>query len=494
MAESLQIDIEQETKSNENAPGRVDCFHQKVTSLESIFLVSNFVLELPSAVFDQLSSVHKPEFALLSMLMSFIVFLISVADLVYKGKQKRVCLMRKGLLPWFYYPYPNSKPFGTFPDIIGLVCAFFQWIFASIAFVFLSRNTDNPIKVSTWPIFFAFGLLYTKLSGNLLQTRSVLNLRKLHREEEFTLDELAAATYGFSDDCKLGHGRYGVVYKGRLRDGREVAIKRKDIVKQKSSEEDNEYEAELWYFLKLHHKHLVGVVGYCEQNTERLLVFEYMANGTLYHQLFHKDSSMIDSWIMRIRIALDAARGLEYLHNYAVPPIIHRVLKSSSILLNENWTARVCDFGFMGLESQQKYKLKMAAKRDGYVDPEYNGENVLTAKSDVYSFGVVLLELLTGKMAIFDMEDKPTTLVEFSVPKITGNELFLILDLRIGPPKSVNEAEAIEMMAYTALHCVNLDGINRPNITDIVNNLEEALSLLSGNSRIKSIEQQKLSA
>ncbi|XP_065867013.1 putative serine/threonine-protein kinase-like protein CCR3 [Euphorbia lathyris] len=481
MAESLQIDIEQETKSSEKAHSRKDGFNQKITSLESIFLVSNFVLELPSAVFDQLSSVHKPQFALLSMLMSFTVLVISVLDLVYKGKRERVSLMKKGLLPWFYCPYPNSKPFGTFPDIIGLVCAFFQWIFASIAFAFLSRHTDNPVKVSTWPIFFAFGLLYTKLSGNLLQTRSASNLRKLHREEEFTLAELAAATYDFSDDCKLGDGRFGIVYKGRLEDGREVVIKRKYIGQHKSIEEDSAYESELAYFLRLHHKHLVRVVGYCEQETERLAVFEYMANGSLYHQLFHNDSRMIDSWVMRIRIALDAARGIDYLHNYAVPPIIHRAINSSCILLDANWTARIADFGLMGLESEQEYKSKMAAKRerDGYVDPEYNGENVLTAKSDVYSFGVVLLELLTGKMAIFDKE---TNLVQFSVPKILGNELPLILDPRIDPPESVNEAEAIEMVAYTALHCVNSDGINRPTITNIVNNLEQAFSRITEES------------
>ncbi|WCJ32751.1 CRINKLY4 related 3 [Euphorbia peplus] len=483
MAETLRINIYQETKIGEKARGREDHSSKKVASLETIFLMTNFLLELPSAVFEQLSSVHKPQFALLSMLLSFTVLLISVVDLVYKGKRESVYLMKKGLMPWFYHPYPNSKPFGTFPDIIGLVCAFFQWTFASIAYAFLSRNTDNPVKVSTWPIFFAFGLLYTKLSGNFLQPRTPSNLRKLHREEEFSLTELAAATYDFSaDSCKLGDGRYGVVYKGKLRDGREVAIKRKHIGQQKNIEEDSVYESELVNLLRLHHKHLLGLVGYCEQGTERLLIYEYMANGTLFQQLFHRDNSMIHSWVMRLGIALDAARGIDYLHNYAVPPIIHRAITSSCILLDADWTTKISDFGLMELESEEEYKSKMAVETDGYVDPEFNAENALTAKSDVYSFGVVLLELLTGKMAIFDNK---TNLVEFAVPRILANELLVILDHRIGPAQTANEAEAIEMMAYTALHCVNSNGINRPTVTNIVSSLEQALSRIFEESNVQ---------
>ncbi|KAJ9160328.1 hypothetical protein P3X46_025739 [Hevea brasiliensis] len=483
MAESLHIDVKQD---DDNGSEKADRFAQKVSSLERIFLIANFILELPSAAFDQLSSVHKPQYALLSMLISFTVLIISIIDLVYKGRKERVTWMIRGLIPWFYYPYPNSKPFGTFPDIIGLVCAVFQFIFAAISYAFLSQHSDNPIKVSVWPVFFAFGLLSSRLSGNTTQ-RPTPHLRRVYRVEEFSLAQLAAATNDFSIENTIGIAHPYALYIGKLPDGSEVAVSRRDTghQKKKFQEEDSYFENELTFLSRLHHKHLIRLVGYCEEDNERILVYEYVKNGSL-HDLLHKNnvdkkSSVINSWKMRIKIALDAARGIEYLHNYAVPPIIHGDIKSFNILLDVNWAARVCDFGMSMLdaESESNYKPKKAMGTDGYIDPEFYSRNVLTAKSDVYSLGVVLLELLTGKRAVFKDEDNggATSLVDFAVPKILANELVKVLDNRIGPPKLVKEAEAVELVAYTALHCVNLEGNNRPSITNIVANLEQASSL-----------------
>ena len=279
------------------------------------------------------------------------------------------------------------------------------------------------------------------------------------------------------------------MYKGKLLDGREVAIKRGETGQKtkKLQEKEIAFDSELAFLSRLHHKHLVRLVGYCEEREEKLLVYEYMKNGALYDHLHdkkntEKSSSLLNSWKMRIKISLDAARGIEYLHNYAVPPIIHRDIKSSNILLDANWVARVSDFGLslMGPESDSDHRPTKAAGTVGYIDPEYYGLNVVTAKSDVYGLGVVLLELLTGKRAIFRSDDDnggaPISLVDFSVPAIISGELAKILDKRVGPPE-VNEAEAVELMAYTAIHCVNLEGRERPTMSDIVANLERAVAL-----------------
>ena len=221
-------------------------------------------------------------------------------------------------------------------------------------------------------------------------------------------------------------------------------------------------------FSRLHHKNLVGLVGFCEQKDERLLVYEYMKNGALYHHLHGKNgSSVLNSWKMRIKIAVDVSQGIQYLHNYA--SIIHRNINSSNILFDATWTARVSGFDF-------------AVGTFGYVDPEYFHLNVVTEKSDVYGLGVVLLEILTGRRAVLKYGAKDyvctpiKSVVDFAVPVILAGELEKILDPRVGPPDE-NEAEAMELVAYTAIHCVNLKGKDRPTMADIVVNLERALAI-----------------
>ncbi|XP_071732757.1 putative serine/threonine-protein kinase-like protein CCR3 [Rutidosis leptorrhynchoides] len=330
-----------------------------------------------------------------------------------------------------------------------------------------------------------------QLSRGFRRQRSGTSSKQADKEEEFTFADLALATNDFSLENKIGAGSFGVVYRGKLLDGREVAIKRSEVTDKtkKFQEKESAFDSELAFLSRLNHKHLVRLVGFCQERDERLLVYDYMKNGALFDHLHgtnnvEKSSSFLNSWKMRIKIALDASRGIEYLHNYAVPPIIHRDIKSSNILLDAKWVARVSDFGLslMGPISDREFRPTKAAGTVGYIDPEYYGLNVLTAKSDVYGFGVVLLELLTGRRAIFKSNEvnggAPISLVDYAVPIIMAGELGKILDKRVGPPE-VNEAEAVELMAYTALHCVNTEGIYRPSMTDIVANLERALGLIS---------------
>lgn len=149
--------------------------------VERIFLIANFVVELPSAVFDQLSSVHKPQFALISMVMSLAAMLLSIIDLADKGRRERVEWMVRDHLPWFYSPQINYKPLGTFSDIVGLVCSIFQWVFATIAYVFLSHHSDNPNKFSVWPIIFAFGALCSRFPRNPRTVDAVHESTETHR-------------------------------------------------------------------------------------------------------------------------------------------------------------------------------------------------------------------------------------------------------------------------------------------------------------------------
>ncbi|XP_051227594.1 putative serine/threonine-protein kinase-like protein CCR3 [Lolium perenne] len=325
--------------------------------------------------------------------------------------------------------------------------------------------------------------------------------------EEYTFAQLAAATEFFSPDAQIGAGSFGTVYRGKLPDGREVAIKRGESLARKFQEKESAFRSELAFLSRLHHKHLVGLVGYCEENDERLLVYEFMKNGALYDHLHPKPAHIIgdepplvspvmSSWKLRIKILLDASRGIEYLHSYAVPPIIHRDIKSSNILLDGSWVARVSDFGLslMGPSSPdsddsagaavQQHVAMKAAGTVGYMDPEYYGMHHLTVKSDVYGFGVVMLETLTGKRALFRDAGgggDPVSVVDYAQPSIVAGELGKVLDGR-APEPTPNEAEAVELVAYTAVHCVRLEGKDRPAMADIVANLETAFAFCEGSA------------
>lgn len=306
------------------------------------------------------------------------------------------------------------------------------------------------------------------------------------RRQKFSFADIVTATNDFSWENKIGAGGLGEVYKGILADGREVAIKRSEMgTKVKKLQKESTFYSELACVLGLHHKNLVRLIGHCEESYERVLVYEYMKNGALCDHLHskanvQKTSSVVNSWKVRIKILLDAARGIEYLHDYTVPPIIHRDIKSSNILLDANWTARVSDFGLSLMLPEHDLQVSgpiKAAGTIGYIDPQYYSTCKLTVKSDVYSLGVVLLELLTGKRAIFmSRENVPSNVVDYVVPEIMAGEVGKILDSRVGPPEA-SESEALELVAYTAMHCVHLEGKNRPKISDIVANLERALAL-----------------
>ncbi|XP_077215283.1 putative serine/threonine-protein kinase PBL7 [Tasmannia lanceolata] len=219
--------------------------------------------------------------------------------------------------------------------------------------------------------------------------------------QTFTFRELAAVTKNFRADCLLGEGGFGRVYKGRLESTNQiVAIKQLD---RNGLQGNREFLVEVLMLSLLHHPNLVNLIGYCADGDQRLLVYEYMALGSLEDHLHDlpSDKKRLD-WNTRMKIAAGAAKGLEYLHDKANPPVIYRDLKCSNILLGEGFHPKLSDFGLakLGPVGDKTHVSTRVMGTYGYCAPEYAMTGQLTLKSDVYSFGVVLLEIITGRKAI----------------------------------------------------------------------------------------------
>lgn len=285
----------------------------------------------------------------------------------------------------------------------------------------------------------------------------------------FTYKQLQFATSNFSSANVIGHGGFGSVYRGVLPDNRLAAIKQLD---RSGKQGDHEFRVEVDLLSRLHSPYLLDLIGYCADQDHRLLVYEYMPNGSLQEHLYSDGTAgnppMLD-WGTRMRIALDAARGLEYLHELVSPPVIHRDFKTSNILLNENFNAKVSDFGLAKLGSD-KINGQVSTRvlgTQGYVAPEYALTGHLTTKSDVYSFGVVLLELLTGRVPV-DMKRPPGqgVLVSWALPRLTVREK---VEEMVDPVlRGQYTLKELIQVAAIAKMCIQPEADYRPFMTDVV--------------------------
>lgn len=253
------------------------------------------------------------------------------------------------------------------------------------------------------------------VSWKLTSAREALSINLATFEKplrKLTFADLLEATNGFHNDSLIGSGGFGDVYKAQLKDGSVVAIKKLIHV---SGQGDREFTAEMETIGKIKHRNLVPLLGYCKVGEERLLVYEYMKYGSLEDVLHDpKKAGIKMNWSVRRKIAIGAARGLAFLHHNCIPHIIHRDMKSSNVLLDENLEARVSDFGMARLMSAMDTHLSVStlAGTPGYVPPEYYQSFRCSTKGDVYSYGVVLLELLTGK--------RPTDSADFGDNNLVG--------------------------------------------------------------------------
>ncbi|KAL9242366.1 hypothetical protein vseg_016375 [Gypsophila vaccaria] len=292
----------------------------------------------------------------------------------------------------------------------------------------------------------------------------------------FTYDELAMATNNFSDANILGQGGFGYVHKGVLPNGKEVAVK---SLKAGSGQGEREFQAEVEIISRVHHKHLVSLVGYCITGSHRLLVYEFVSNGTMEFHLHGKGQPTME-WPTRLRIALGSAKGLAYLHEDCHPKIIHRDIKAANILLNNKFEAMVADFGLAKLSSDVNTHVSTRVMGTfGYLAPEYAASGKLTDKSDVFSFGVMLLELITGRRPVDPAHTYiDDSLVDWARPLLTRcleeNNFDSLVDPRLH--KDYNPSEMTRMVACAAA-CVRHSARRRPRMSQVVRALEGEVSL-----------------
>eukprot|EP00261_Vitis_vinifera_P023137 XP_010654895.1 PREDICTED: putative leucine-rich repeat receptor-like protein kinase At2g19210 [Vitis vinifera] len=273
---------------------------------------------------------------------------------------------------------------------------------------------------------------------------------------------------------QIGKGGSGKVYRGRLSDDTEVAVK---LLSSSSAEGFNLFQTEAKLLTRVHHRNLVSLFGYCDEGSSMVLIYEYMNKGNLKKNLADKEEAVL-SWKQRVGIALDAAEGLEYLHNGCKPPIIHRDIKTDNILLNEKLEAKVADFGWsrsMPVEGQTHVSTRIVGT-EGYFDPEYQETSRLTEKSDVYSFGIVLLELISGQPAIIKSSESSTIhILQWVCPLLEMGDIGGIVDPRLNEDFDTNSAwRAVE----TAIGCVVHSSSERPTMSDVVAKLKECRSYM----------------
>ncbi|KAF7152689.1 hypothetical protein RHSIM_Rhsim01G0096100 [Rhododendron simsii] len=319
---------------------------------------------------------------------------------------------------------------------------------------------ENPLPPPSPPMFLGYG------------------------KSTFTYEELSMATDGFSNANLLGQGGFGYVHKGVLPNGKEVAVKQ---LKAGSGQGEREFQAEVEIISRVHHKHLVSLVGYCMVGAQRMLVYEFVPNNTMEFHLHGKGRLILD-WATRVRIALGSAKGLAYLHEDCHPKIIHRDIKASNILLDFSFEAKVADFGLAKLSSDVNTHVSTRVMGTfGYLAPEYASSGKLTDKSDVFSFGVVLLELITGRRPVDSTQTyMDDSLVDWARPLLTraledGNYDSLV-DARL--QRQYNNNEMARMVACAAA-CVRHSARRRPRLSQVVRALEGEVSLSDLNEGIR---------
>ncbi|KAL6332389.1 hypothetical protein AAG906_004960 [Vitis piasezkii] len=307
---------------------------------------------------------------------------------------------------------------------------------------------------------------FKKNGGLLLQQQISSSKESVEKTKLYSVEELERATDGFNSSRVIGKGGLGTVYKGMLSDGSIVAIKKSNTVDEKQLDQ---FVNEVFILSQINHRHIVRLLGCCLETEVPLLVYEYVSNGTLFHHLHDEGHASTLSWKDRLRIGIEIAGALAYLHSYASIAICHRDIKSRNILLDENLRAVVSDFGLSrSIPLDKTHLTALVQGTFGYLDPDYFHSGQFTDKSDVYAFGVVLAELLTGEQAISSDRSEQGLANHFR-SAMKQNRPFEILD------QVVNEGQKEEIFAVAKLtkRCLKLNGKKRPTMKQVDIDLQQ---------------------
>ena len=338
---------------------------------------------------------------------------------------------------------------------VGFLCLF---LLGYKLYQFLKKRKDRIHKEKLF-----------KQNGGFLLQEKFSSCGSSEKAKIFTAEELQRATDNYNKSKFLGQGGYGTVYKGMLPDGNIVAVKKSKGIDKSQIEQ---FINEVVILSQINHRNIVKLLGCCLETEYPLLVYEFIPNGTLsQHIHWQKDLELSLSWENRIRIACEVAGAVAYMHGAASIPILHRDIKSSNILLDDKYAAKVSDFGTSRAVPDDKTHLTTEVKGTlGYLDPEYFQSSQFTDKSDVYSFGVVLVELLTGKKPIsFVRDEEERNLVSHFIALTKEDRLHQILQPQVAREASRKDIHAI---ANLAMRCLRLNGKKRPSMKEVSMELE----------------------
>ncbi|XP_010425884.1 PREDICTED: putative receptor-like protein kinase At3g46340 [Camelina sativa] len=347
-----------------------------------------------------------------------------------------------------------------FPTMIIAVAASALVVIAVIlVLIFVFRKKKEPSHVEATPS--------SKIVSRAIVTPTSISPISIEtKNRKFTYLEVMEMTNNFQR--ALGEGGFGIVYHGYLNGSEQVAIK---VLSESSSQGYKHFKAEVELLLRVHHVNLVSLVGYCDERDHLALIYEYMSNGDLKYHLSGKHSGSVLSWSTRLRVAVDAALGLEYLHIGCRPSMVHRDVKSTNILLDERFMAKIADFGLSRSCQLESHVSTVVAGTPGYLDPEYYRTGRLAEMSDVYSFGIVLLEMITNQ-SVIDQNREKSHITEWVAFALNRGDITKIMDPDLyGDYNSRSVWRALEL----AMLCACPSSEKRPSMSQVVSELKECL-------------------